>query len=107
MQSKYKRLTAPRAKHSADAGYHAPEQARPVATLEESRWGEQTYLAARELREAASKNTGWLPFSAPGLSVGPSMLRNHLRVDLHDQHGEPHSLLVSSVDLARWLNALQ
>jgi len=107
MQSKYKRLASHRPNHSADACYLVPEQARPVATLEDAHWGEQTYLAARELREAAARNSGWLPFSAPGLSVGPSMLRNHLRVDLYDQHGEPRSLLVSSVDLARWLNALQ
>jgi hypothetical protein len=48
-----------------------------------------------------------MPFSAPGLSVGPSVLRNHVRVDLLDRDGTARSLLVSSADLERWLAVLQ
>jgi len=106
MQTKYKRLTST-APRNSEVSCLVPEQTRPAALLEGTRWGEETYVAARELRDAAAKDSGWMPFSAPGLSVGPSLIRNHLRVDLYDQRGEARSLLVSSAELARWLAVVQ
>lgn len=107
MQSKYARLVSRRPASSANARCAVPEQAQSTQDLHAKRWNEQTYAAARELREATTRNIPWMPFSAPGLSVGPSLLRNHLRVDLLDQNGTPWSLLVSSADLERWLAVLQ
>ena len=104
MHTKYARLnTRSPANGVAGARCLVPEQKDGTQGLHDTRWGEQTYAAARELRDTAAQALGWMPFSAPGLSVGPSMLRNHVRVDLLDQDGLPRSLLVSSADLARWL----
>ena len=102
MNSKYGRLSGRKGPPSAEARCLEPE-VQDKHDLQGMRWDEQTYVAARELRAAASLGQGWMPFSAPGLSVGPSLLRNHVRVDLLDQHGTPRSLLVTSADLAHWL----
>ena len=103
MHTKYARLNTRSPANGGGARCLAPEQTHGTQDLHDTRWDEQTYAAARELRDTAAQALGWMPFSAPGLSVGPSMLRNHVRVDLLDQDGTPRSLLVSSADLARWL----
>jgi hypothetical protein len=107
MHTKYARLNSRKPAPGIDARCLVPEHTQSTQNLQDTRWGEQTYAAARELRETAAQALGWMPFSAPGLSVGPSMLRNHVRVDLLDHDGTPRSLLVSSADLVRWLAVLQ
>jgi len=107
MHTKYARLRARISGSRGGAGCLVPEEAQSTRDLQETRWDERTYAAARELRASASADLGWLPFSAPGLSVGPSVLRGHVRVDLLDQDGTPRSLLVSSAALAQWLAVVQ
>jgi hypothetical protein len=66
----------------------------------------ETYAAAGRLRAALDSQRHWFPFSAAGLSVGPSVLPNFLRIDLVANDGAPLALLMTLSDLTSWLAQL-
>jgi len=77
-----------------------------AATIADRTFAPETYAAAARLRAALASHKHWFPFSAAGLSVGPSVLPNLLRIDLVANDGAPLALLMTLADLTSWLSQL-
>jgi len=108
MQDKYDRL-ANRGRESphGDGRIAIVDAMIDSAGFERVDWNDQTYAAARALFAALASGAGWFPFSAPGLSVGPSVRPDLLRVDLVDSDDRPCAFLATQADLFHWISRIE
>jgi len=99
---KYRRFKTP-CTPFAVVGADVVENVIDALGIERGNWNTATYEAAGTLRSAIVAGEAWFPFSAQGLSVGPSVRPDMLRVDLIDHAAQPHSYLVRSGELLAWV----